>query len=158
MTRPGLEAIVAEARRCRLCREAPAAGKPPLPHEPRPVMQVSPTARLLIAGQAPGTRVHASGRPFTDPSGEGFHMSAQALSALLIGRRQRCRRSGKRAARHAAEEVAAEEEDGNCNEQDDGNRHKYPPSVDGLCRHDRSFYHEQWPEKNGAAVVGCPRI
>ena len=30
----------------------------------------SPTARLLIAGQAPGTRVHASGRPFTDPSGE----------------------------------------------------------------------------------------
>ena len=41
----------------------------PLPHEPRPVFQVSPTARLLIAGQAPGTRVHASGRPFTDPSG-----------------------------------------------------------------------------------------
>lgn len=70
MTRPGLEAIVAEARRCRLCRETPAAGKQPLPHEPRPVMQVSPTARLLIAGQAPGTRVHASGRPFTDPSGD----------------------------------------------------------------------------------------
>ncbi|MGE0005282.1 MAG: uracil-DNA glycosylase family protein [Parvibaculaceae bacterium] len=32
-------------------------------------MQVSSTARLLIVGQAPGTRVHASGRPFTDPSG-----------------------------------------------------------------------------------------
>ena len=41
-----------------------------LPHEPRPVLQVSPSARLLIAGQAPGTRVHASGRPFTDPSGD----------------------------------------------------------------------------------------
>jgi uracil-DNA glycosylase len=40
-----------------------------LSHEPRPVFQVSSTARLLIVGQAPGTRVHASGRPFTDPSG-----------------------------------------------------------------------------------------
>jgi uracil-DNA glycosylase len=53
---------------CRICREAPH-GKP-LPHEPRPVFQAHPKARLLIAGQAPGTRVHASGRPFTDPSGE----------------------------------------------------------------------------------------
>ena len=33
-------------------------------------MQVNKSARLLIAGQAPGTRVHASGRPFTDPSGD----------------------------------------------------------------------------------------
>ncbi len=33
-------------------------------------MQLSSTARLCIAGQAPGARVHASGRPFTDPSGE----------------------------------------------------------------------------------------
>jgi len=41
-----------------------------LPHEPRPVFQAGAKARLLIAGQAPGTRVHASGRPFTDPSGE----------------------------------------------------------------------------------------
>ena len=41
-----------------------------LPHEPRPVLQPSATARLLIAGQAPGTRVHQSGRPFTDPSGD----------------------------------------------------------------------------------------
>ncbi len=39
-------------------------------HEPRPVLQVGATARIVIAGQAPGTRVHASGRPFTDPSGE----------------------------------------------------------------------------------------
>lgn len=53
---------------CRICRDAPL-GKP-LPHEPRPVFQAGPRARLLIAGQAPGTRVHASGRPFTDPSGE----------------------------------------------------------------------------------------
>lgn len=53
---------------CRICRENPVGA--PLPHEPRPVFQLSSTARLLVAGQAPGTRVHASGRPFTDPSGE----------------------------------------------------------------------------------------
>lgn len=41
-----------------------------MPHEPRPVLQVSSTARIMIAGQAPGTRVHASGKPFTDPSGD----------------------------------------------------------------------------------------
>lgn len=60
--------VVAELRACRLCRDAPLY-PPPLPHEPRPVIQASPSARLCIAGQAPGTRVHASGRPFTDPSG-----------------------------------------------------------------------------------------
>lgn len=65
-----LDALTARVRACRLCREAPAPGKPALPHEPRPVLQVSSTARILIAGQAPGTRVHASGRPFTDPSGD----------------------------------------------------------------------------------------
>ncbi len=41
-----------------------------LPHEPRPVFQLGGEARVLIAGQAPGVRVHASGRPFTDPSGD----------------------------------------------------------------------------------------
>jgi uracil-DNA glycosylase len=41
-----------------------------LPHEPRPVFRVSETATICIAGQAPGTRVHASGTPFTDPSGD----------------------------------------------------------------------------------------
>jgi uracil-DNA glycosylase len=63
-----LASLLAELSTCRLCRDAPRFGAP-LPHEPRPVIQASPTARLLIAGQAPGTRVHASGRPFTDPSG-----------------------------------------------------------------------------------------
>ncbi|HEV2556910.1 MAG TPA: uracil-DNA glycosylase family protein [Bosea sp. (in: a-proteobacteria)] len=64
----GLEALLAELRACRICRDAPLRGRP-LPHEPRPVIQASATARLCIAGQAPGTRVHASGQPFTDPSG-----------------------------------------------------------------------------------------
>ena len=55
-------------RACVLCREAPRYGAR-LPHEPRPVLQAAPTARICIIGQAPGVRVHASGRPFTDPSG-----------------------------------------------------------------------------------------
>jgi uracil-DNA glycosylase len=63
-----LAQLLAELSACRLCRDAPRFGAP-LPHEPRPVIQASPTAPLLIAGQAPGTRVHGSGRPFTDPSG-----------------------------------------------------------------------------------------
>ncbi|WP_300526884.1 uracil-DNA glycosylase family protein [Maricaulis sp.] len=41
-----------------------------MPHEPRPVIQAGAGARILIIGQAPGTRVQASGRPFTDPSGD----------------------------------------------------------------------------------------
>jgi uracil-DNA glycosylase len=59
-------------RACRICRDAPR-GKP-LPHEPRPVLQVSTTARLALCGQAPGTRVHASGKPFTDPSGDRLRL------------------------------------------------------------------------------------
>ena len=62
-----LARLSARIKACRICLEAPKGR--PLPHEPRPVFQVSPTAKLLIVGQAPGTRVHASGRPFTDPSG-----------------------------------------------------------------------------------------
>lgn len=57
-----LEELVAEVRACRLCAAA-------LPHGPRPVLQAAVEARVLIAGQAPGVRVQASGRPFTDPSG-----------------------------------------------------------------------------------------
>jgi uracil-DNA glycosylase len=41
-----------------------------LPHEPRPVVRVSAAARLLVCGQAPGRRVHESGLPFDDPSGD----------------------------------------------------------------------------------------
>lgn len=62
------DALFGQVRACRLCVERPQGS--PLPHEPRPVFQSSPTARLLIASQAPGIRVHASGRPFTDPSGD----------------------------------------------------------------------------------------
>lgn len=64
----GLDQLLDEVRACRVCLDTPN-GKP-LPHGPRPVLQVSPTARLLIASQAPGTKVHVSGRPFTDASGD----------------------------------------------------------------------------------------
>lgn len=53
---------------CRLCAGRFAATE--TAHAPRPVVRPSPTARLLIAGQAPGARVHASGVPFDDPSGD----------------------------------------------------------------------------------------
>ena len=62
-----LEALVADIHACRHCRDRPDGS--PLPHEPRPVLRVSTTARIGVFGQAPGTRVHASGAPFTDPSG-----------------------------------------------------------------------------------------
>ncbi|MGI9513309.1 MAG: uracil-DNA glycosylase family protein [Anderseniella sp.] len=65
-----LNLLATRIRKCRVCRDTPKSGKQPLPHEPRPVLQVSSAARIMIAGQAPGTRVHASGKPFTDPSGD----------------------------------------------------------------------------------------
>ncbi|MBB4199674.1 uracil-DNA glycosylase [Rhodoblastus sphagnicola] len=63
-----LAALVERIGACRICVEHPIGA--PLPHAPRPVVRVSGTARLLIAGQAPGARVHASGLPFDDPSGD----------------------------------------------------------------------------------------
>jgi len=62
-TRAQFDDIAGKARACRLC-----AGD--LPLGPRPVFQLGPKARILIAGQAPGRRVHETGIPFNDPSGE----------------------------------------------------------------------------------------
>jgi uracil-DNA glycosylase len=63
-----LERLLAEIGACRICRDTALA--PPLPHEPRPVLRPSATARLCISSQAPGVRVHASGVPFSDASGD----------------------------------------------------------------------------------------
>lgn len=60
--------LAAEIRDCRLCADRFAASQ--TGHEPRPVVWFRPTARILVAGQAPGMRVHRSGTPFDDPSGE----------------------------------------------------------------------------------------
>ncbi|MHA6324783.1 uracil-DNA glycosylase family protein [Roseivivax sp. CAU 1753] len=57
-----------EIRACRLCAARFAATQ--TAHGPRPVAWFAPSARILIAGQAPGVRVHRSGTPFDDPSGD----------------------------------------------------------------------------------------
>lgn len=67
-----LAALVARIRACRVCVERPLGT--PMAHAPRPVLQVATEAAagaaILVASQAPGTKVHASGRPFTDASGD----------------------------------------------------------------------------------------
>ena len=62
-----LSACAADIRACTICRDRPLGT--PLPHPPRPVLRISSTARIAVCGQAPGTRVNASGMPFTDASG-----------------------------------------------------------------------------------------
>ncbi|SFI06616.1 uracil-DNA glycosylase family protein [Albimonas pacifica] len=63
-----IAALEAEIAACRACAGRFAATR--TAHAPRPVTRISSTARLLIAGQAPGARVHASGLPFDDRSGD----------------------------------------------------------------------------------------
>ncbi len=58
-----LDRLLAEIRACRICADH-------LPLGPRPTLQAGSKARILIIGQAPGTRVHATGIPFNDPSGD----------------------------------------------------------------------------------------
>ncbi|MFP3566974.1 uracil-DNA glycosylase family protein [Paraburkholderia sp. SIMBA_030] len=57
-----LNTLLREIRACTICA-------PMLPHAPRPVVVASADARILIIGQAPGARVHASGIPWSDASG-----------------------------------------------------------------------------------------
>ena len=57
-----LEEAAAAVRACRICTD--------LPLGPRPILRVSRTARLLIIGQAPGTKVHLTGISWNDPSGD----------------------------------------------------------------------------------------
>jgi len=58
-----LAALLAEVRACRLC-------EPQLPLGARPILRADERARVLIVGQAPGTKVHATGIPWNDPSGD----------------------------------------------------------------------------------------
>ncbi len=59
----GLDRLLSEVRACRVCAAE-------LPLGPRPVLRAAATARILIVGQAPGTRVHESGIPWNDRSGD----------------------------------------------------------------------------------------
>lgn len=63
MARESFAALLTRVRACTLCAGA-------LPHGVRPVLQAHPQARILIAGQAPGRKVHATGVPFDDASGD----------------------------------------------------------------------------------------
>ncbi len=58
-----LACLLAQARDCRICEAH-------LPHGPRPVLAAATSSKILIVGQAPGRRVHASGVPWDDPSGD----------------------------------------------------------------------------------------
>lgn len=59
---PSLDTLLREIRACTICA-------PMLPHAPRPVLAAAAEARILLIGQAPGARVHASGVPWSDASG-----------------------------------------------------------------------------------------
>ncbi|MEM6422239.1 MAG: uracil-DNA glycosylase family protein [Pseudomonadota bacterium] len=63
----GVDGLLDRLTGCTLCAERFAATK--TAHAPRPIFQIDPRARVLVAGQAPGMRVHQSGLPFDDPSG-----------------------------------------------------------------------------------------
>ncbi|MEO0472691.1 MAG: uracil-DNA glycosylase family protein [Bacteroidota bacterium] len=58
-----LEALLTEIRACRHCEAH-------LPLGPRPVVAADPDSRIVLAGQAPGTKVHTTGIPWNDPSGD----------------------------------------------------------------------------------------
>lgn len=62
-----LDALLRGIRACRLCADK-------LPHGVRPIVQAGPDARLLIIGQAPGSKVHASGMPWDDDSGDRLRL------------------------------------------------------------------------------------
>lgn len=63
MSGESLETLLREARACRVCAAA-------LPRGPRPVLRAAAGARVLLVGQAPGTKVHETGIPWNDPSGD----------------------------------------------------------------------------------------
>ena len=63
MATRSLTSLLRDVRACRIC-------EPHLPDGVRPVLRAQSQARVLVAGQAPGRRVHASGIPFDDPSGD----------------------------------------------------------------------------------------
>ena len=63
MLTPETESLLASIRACTVCSDFLAAG-------PRPIIQFSETARIVIIGQAPGSKVHASGVPWNDDSGD----------------------------------------------------------------------------------------
>jgi len=79
--RATLAALARDARACRLCAAE-------LPLGPRPVFRLHPAARLLIVGQAPGTKVHATGIPWNDRSGDRLRQWLQLDRERFYDRRR----------------------------------------------------------------------
>ena len=63
MSTASLNKLLRDVRACRICEQH-------LPLGPNPILRASSTAGVLIIGQAPGTRVHQTGIPWNDPSGD----------------------------------------------------------------------------------------
>jgi len=81
LSRRALKQLLIEVRACRICEAQ-------LPLGPRPVLRASSTARILIIGQAPGTRVHQSGIPWDDPSGNRLRDWMQVDHDLFYDEKQ----------------------------------------------------------------------
>lgn len=82
MSKPSLKTVLTEARACTHCAEH-------LPHPPRPVLRLTARTRVLIIGQAPGTKVHASGVDWDDASGarlrDWLGVTSEVFYGPLIG-------------------------------------------------------------------------
>jgi uracil-DNA glycosylase len=76
-----LAALLREVRACELCSAS-------LPLGPRPVLQCHSSARILIAGQAPGRKVHESGIPFQDASGDRLRSWLGVTSEIFYNERE----------------------------------------------------------------------
>ncbi len=85
MSRSTLKTLLHEIHACHICEAH-------LPLGPNPVLRASSTARILVVGQAPGTRVHATGIPWNDPSGDRLRDWMQLAEmpaiklAILVGK------------------------------------------------------------------------
>ncbi len=80
MSTPQLKSLLTEIRACQVCAAH-------LPHAPRPVLSAGKEARLLIIGQAPGSRVHESGIPWQDQSGDTLREWLQLSSEQFYDER-----------------------------------------------------------------------
>lgn len=76
-----LNMLLSEIRACRLCEAE-------LPQGPRQIVRASSTSKILIVGQAPGRRVHASGIPWNDPSGDRLRLWLQHTREQFYDERQ----------------------------------------------------------------------
>ena len=76
-----LEKLLKEVRACRVCEAH-------LPNPPKPILRAAASATLLIVGQAPGRRVHESGIPWNDPSGDQLRQWMQITREVFYDERR----------------------------------------------------------------------